>query len=108
MDLIIIATYLVFLIIIGLKKSVSDSNFFLADRKMTSKVTVLSVLATETSGASLLLFPNLGFNPEYRFVILQLVLGLAIGRFLVTFIFVPFLYQSISIYDYLRQYIDQF
>jgi Na+/proline symporter len=68
----------------------------------------LSILATETSGASLLLFPNLGFRDDFRFIFLQMVLGYITGRIIISYFFIKPIYESgvFSIYEYFEKKIN--
>lgn len=87
------------------------ADFALNDRKSRQWPVVYSILSTETSGASLLVFPNLGHNPEFRFQILPMVAGFILGRLLVAWYLVPVFYASghNSIYTLLRDRVsDQF
>jgi Na+/proline symporter len=100
-----IAIFLVLLLVISnfSARKITKREFTLAGRKMKTFPVLISVLATETSAASLLLFPDLGFNPSHRFIYLQLVAGMTIGRLLSAWLLVGPVYKSgkESVYDIL-------
>jgi len=79
------------------------TEFTLAGRSLKTLPVLFSILATETSAASLLLFPDLGFNPNHRFIFMQLVAGMIIGRVLAALWLIGPIYNSgkESVYQFL-------
>lgn len=77
----------------------SDSDYFLAGRKIRSVPAILSVVANETSVATVMIFPAAGFKSDY--VLLWLVLGYILGRSLVSVFFMRKLYEhhNLSVYE---------
>lgn len=77
----------------------SDSDYFLAGRKIRSVPAILSVVANETSVATVMIFPAAGFKSDY--VLLWLVLGYILGRSLVAVFFMRKLYEhhNLSVYE---------
>jgi len=102
-----IAVYLLLLLSYGYisKGQATKREFMLAGRQMKTLPVLLSILATETSAASLLLFPDLGFNPTHRFIFLQLAAGMAIGRLLSARLLIGPVYRSgkESVYEILAE-----
>ncbi|HMQ11699.1 MAG TPA: hypothetical protein PKC21_02515 [Oligoflexia bacterium] len=80
-------------------KNISDKSYFLADRSIGLLPSVLSVVATETSVATILIFPAVGMSSGYQLA--WLGIGYIIGRWLVAYFYLQKLYEphKLSIYQ---------
>ncbi|MBL8022008.1 MAG: hypothetical protein JNM27_20200 [Leptospirales bacterium] len=76
-----------------------DGQYFLAGRNIAATPAILSVVANETSVATVMIFPAAGFASD--FVLLWLCLGYVAGRGLVGWLFMKKLYENhkLSIYE---------
>lgn len=76
-----------------------DDQYFLAGRTIGSLPAILSVVANETSVATVMIFPAAGFKSD--FVLVWLCLGFILGRTLVAVFFMRKLYENhkLSIYE---------
>jgi solute:Na+ symporter, SSS family len=76
-----------------------DSEFFLAGRGISVVLSFMSVMATETSVATIVVFPAVGFASGYSLI--WLIFGYIAGRTAVAFWYLPRIYagQGISIYS---------
>ncbi|MCE9596981.1 MAG: hypothetical protein K8S54_03350 [Spirochaetia bacterium] len=76
-----------------------DGQYFLAGRNIGATPAILSVVANETSVATVMIFPAAGFASD--FVLLWLCLGYIAGRGLVGWLFMQKLYDNhkLSIYE---------
>lgn len=79
----------------------SDREYFLADRSLHWFPAMLSLIATETSVATIVIFPAAGFSSG--FVLLWLGIGYLCGRGLVAAGFLPALYHrpELSLYAWM-------
>src|SRR5690348_3544131 len=89
-DLAIVAIYLAGVVIFGLwigrgQRGIND--YLLGDRNLPWWVLLLSIVATETSTATFLSIPGVGYRRDLSF--LQLALGYLIGRYIVVGILLP-------------------
>ena len=78
----------------------SSKNYFLADKNITWKKSMFSVVATETSLLTFMSLPGIGYRGENLFF-LQLALGYIFGRILSANYLLPMYYKTeiISIYE---------
>lgn len=102
MTLLPIAIYATILLLITWRTSRHNSNdqdFFLAGRNIPVWLAFVSVVATETSVATIVVFPQIGI--QSGFVLLVLCLGYIIGRFLVAYFYLGPIYSNhkLSIYS---------
>ncbi len=78
-----------------------DTNdFFLGGRRVPPVVACLSFLATEISALTIVGIPHIAFTENWRW--LQFLVGLALARFVVAFLFIPafYKYNCTSIYEF--------
>ncbi len=101
-DVLIVIVYFGILFYISSRRPGEDE--ILAGRKMGLPMVLFSLLATEISAASLLVYPDLGYSPAFRFNLLSLLAGFFLGRLIIARYFISPLYESgvTSIYEYLR------
>ncbi|MCI5072387.1 hypothetical protein MRY82_05530 [bacterium] len=80
-------------------KQTTDKSYFLANRNIGLVPSVLSVVATETSVATILIFPAVGMSSSYQLA--WLGMGYIIGRWLVAYFYLQKLYEphKLSIYQ---------
>jgi SSS family transporter len=79
-----------------------DTNdFFLGGRRVPPVVACLSFVATEISALTIVSIPHTAYNENWRF--LQFLVGLALARLVVAFLFIPafYKYNCTSIYEFL-------
>ncbi|MCB1174019.1 MAG: hypothetical protein KDK39_10650 [Leptospiraceae bacterium] len=76
----------------------SDQHYFLANRQIPALWAIVSVVATESSVATILVFPQAGY--QTGLALIPLCLGFIGGRLFVAYFFLPALYGSsqLSIY----------
>jgi SSS family transporter len=95
LDLAIIALYLIGITLFGLrfrKKQRSLRDYFLADRNIPWWAICLSIVAAETSTLTIISTPGLAYDTNLMF--LQLVLGYAIGRIIISFVLLPHYFRG--------------
>ena len=97
------ASILIGLLVAGKNNSVE--SYLLGDRNLPSWAILGSIVATETSTATVLSIPGLGYS-ESGFKFLQLALGFAIGRTFVVTVLLPQYFQGriVSAYEILQQH----
>lgn len=95
------ASILIGLLVAGKNNSVE--SYLLGDRNLPWWAILGSIVATETSTATVLSIPGLGYS-ESGFKFLQLALGFAIGRTLVVTVLLPKYFQGsiVSAYEILQ------
>ncbi|NQT04118.1 MAG: sodium/solute symporter [Planctomycetes bacterium] len=79
-----------------------DTNdFFLGGRRVPPAVACLSFVAAEISALTIVGIPHTAFTENWRF--LQFLVGLALARLVVAFLFIPafYKYNCTSIYEFL-------
>jgi SSS family transporter len=79
-----------------------DTNdFFLGGRRVPPAVACLSFLATEISALTIVSIPHTAYTENWRWI--QFMVGSAVARILVAFIFIPafYKYNCTSIYEFL-------
>ena len=95
LDLIIIAVYLAGITAFGLqfrKKQRSLKDYFLADRDIPWWAIMLSIVAAETSTLTIISIPGVAYRGDFTF--LQVVMGYVIGRFIISFLFIPHYFRG--------------
>jgi solute:Na+ symporter, SSS family len=95
LDLAIIAIYLVGITLFGLrfrKKQRSLRDYFLANRNIPWWAICLSIVAAETSTLTIISTPGLAYDTNLMF--LQLVLGYAVGRIIISFVLLPHYFRG--------------
>lgn len=89
-DLLIIAAYLAGITLFGLrfrKRQRTMRDYFLADRNIPWWAISLSIVAAETSTLTIISIPGLAYDSNCTF--LQVVMGYAIGRVIISFVLLP-------------------
>lgn len=76
-------------------------DFFLGGRRVPPVVACLSFVATEISALTIVGMPHTAFSENWRWM--QFLIGLALARLIVAFLFIPafYKYQCTSIYEFL-------
>ena len=76
-------------------------DFFLGGRRVPPVVACLSFVATEISALTIVGMPHTAFIENWRWI--QFLIGLALARLIVAFLFIPafYQYQCTSIYEFL-------
>ena len=104
-DYLIIFTFFAGIIFFALyqkKKSKNQNNqsYFLAGRNIPWVVAMFSIVATETSVITFMSIPGLAYK-SHDWTFLQLAIGYILGRFFVSYFFIPIYYKDgiISIYQ---------
>ncbi|MCL5280459.1 MAG: sodium/solute symporter, partial [Planctomycetes bacterium] len=77
------------------------ADFFLGGRRVPPVVACLSFVATEISALTIVGMPHTAFISNWRWI--QFIIGLAVARLAVAFLFIPafYKYQCTSIYEFL-------
>ncbi len=95
-DLVVLAASLIAVVVIGLKVSGNTSDleaYLLGDRNLPWWAILGSIVATETSTATVLSVPGIGYGPVgFRF--LQLSLGYIVGRTVVVQVLLPLYFRG--------------
>ena len=76
-------------------------DFFLGGRRVPAVVACLSFVATEISALTIVGMPHKAFVEDWRWI--QFLIGLALARLIVAFLFIPafYKYKCTSIYEFL-------
>ncbi len=76
-------------------------DFFLGGRRVPPLAACLSFVATEISALTIVGMPHTAFISNWRWI--QFIIGLAVARLIVAFLFIPafYKYQCTSIYEFL-------
>lgn len=69
----------------------SDESYYLAGRSLGVRSSFLSLVATETSVATVLIFPAAGYNGKWN--LLSLCIGYIVGRCMVALHYLPTIYR---------------
>ena len=79
----------------------NTNDFFLGGRRVPPAVACLSFVAAEISALTIVGIPHTAFTENWRF--LQFLVGLALARLVVAFLFIPafYKYNCTSIYEFL-------
>ncbi|MGB8985622.1 MAG: sodium:solute symporter [Candidatus Sulfotelmatobacter sp.] len=95
LDLAIIAIYLVGITLFGLrfrKRQRSIRDYFLASRDIPWWAISLSIVAAETSTLTIISIPGLAYDTNLAF--LQVVMGYALGRVVISFVLLPHYFRG--------------
>jgi SSS family transporter len=95
LDLAIIALYLVGITLFGLrfrKRQRSLRDYFLAGRDIPWWAISLSIVAAETSTLTIISIPGLAYDTNLTF--LQVVMGYAVGRVVISFVLLPHYFRG--------------
>ncbi len=96
------AVLLIFIISYVFGREERDTeDFFLGGRRVPPVVACLSFVATEISALTIVGMPHTAFISNWRWI--QFIIGLAVARLIVAFLFIPafYQYQCTSIYEFL-------
>jgi solute:Na+ symporter, SSS family len=94
-DFAIIALYLAGITLFGLrfrKKQRSLRDYFLAGRDIPWLAIALSIVAAETSTLTIISIPGLAYDTNFTF--LQVVMGYAVGRVVISFVLLPHYFRG--------------
>jgi SSS family transporter len=94
-DFAIIALYLAGITLFGLrfrKKQRSLRDYFLAGRDIPWWAIALSIVAAETSTLTIISIPGLAYDTNFTF--LQVVMGYAVGRVVISFVLLPHYFRG--------------
>src|SRR5579864_5668446 len=95
LDFAIIALYLAGITLFGLrfrKKQHSLRDYFLAGRDIPWWAIALSIVAAETSTLTIISIPGLAYDTNFTF--LQVVMGYAVGRVVISFLLLPHYFRG--------------
>ncbi len=95
LDLIIVAAYLAGITAFGLrfrKRQRTMRDYFLADRNIPWWAIALSIVAAETSTLTIISIPGLAYDSNLTF--LQVVMGYAVGRIIISFVLLPHYFRG--------------
>jgi SSS family transporter len=100
----IVAGAVVLLLVISYvfgRKERDTEDFFLGGRRVPWIIACLSFVATEISALTIVGMPHKAFVEDWRWI--QFILGLALARLVVAFLFIPafYKYHCTSIYEFL-------
>ncbi|MCS7204708.1 MAG: hypothetical protein NZ853_03340 [Leptospiraceae bacterium] len=97
--LIVYFAILTYITILGIDKEKSDDSYFYNHRQTSWKSSLISIFATETSVATILIFPAVGYEKNGSIIFLGL--GYIVGRYLVSWFYLPHIHQlpSLSLYE---------
>jgi solute:Na+ symporter, SSS family len=90
LDLVIVIAYLLGVTLLGLRfrqQQTTLNDYFLGGRSAPWWALALSIVATETSTLTIIGTPAIAYGSNLTF--LQLVFGYIVGRFLISFLFLP-------------------
>src|SRR3954464_5742882 len=109
LDWLVVATYLVWVVYDGLKRTKNTTEvegYFLANRSLPWWAVGLSVMATQLSAITLVGTTGQGYADGMRFV--QFYFGLPIAMIILSVTVVPFFYRArvYTAYEYLEQRFD--
>jgi len=105
-DLTIIASYLLFIIFLGIyfgRKEENLSDYFLGGRRVPWVAVLLSIVATETSALTFIGTPAFAYNHNWTYV--QLLIGTILARFIIAKLFIEQFYRHnvFTAYEYLAK-----
>src|SRR4029077_6797543 len=95
LDFVIIALYLIGITLFGLrfrKKQRTLRDYFLAGRDIPWWAIALSIVAAETSTLTIISIPGLAYDTNFTF--LQVVMGYAVGRIIISFLLLPHYFRG--------------
>lgn len=106
LDYVVLIAYMVGLTAMGVhfsRQQKSTQNYFLGDRSLPWWAVMLSIVATETSAATVIGAPAYVY-PKGSMLFFQVTLGYLLARIVIAFLFVPrfHLQKGLSIYAYLE------
>lgn len=96
--------YLLFLVFVILRirdREGTAESFYFASRGIGSRASIISIVATETSVATILIFPAVGYREDLA--VLWLCAGYVVGRVIVAFFILGRIhsFQGVSLYGFL-------
>jgi SSS family solute:Na+ symporter len=101
-SIVVVGALLLFVISYVFGREEKDTNdFFLGGRRVPPAVACLSFVATEISALTIVGIPHTAYTENWRW--LQFLVGLALARLVVAFLFIPafYKYNCTSIYEFL-------
>ncbi len=101
-SIVVVGALLLFVISYVFGREERDTNdFFLGGRRVPPAVACLSFVATEISALTIVGIPHTAYTENWRW--LQFLVGLALARLVVAFLFIPafYKYNCTSIYEFL-------
>jgi SSS family transporter len=101
-SIVVVGALLLFVISYVFGREERDTNdFFLGGRRVPPVVACLSFVATEISALTIVGIPHTAYTENWRW--LQFLVGLALARLVVAFLFIPafYKYNCTSIYEFL-------
>ena len=107
-DLAVLLVYLIAAVVIGIRLGMHSEGldgYLLGGRSLPWWAILGSIVATETSTATVLSVPGLAFKEQGDFAFLQLAIGYFVGRLLIIFILLPRFFEGrlFTAYELLRQ-----
>jgi SSS family transporter len=104
LDGLIVAGAVLLLLVISYvfgREEKDTQDFFLGGRRVPPVVACLSFVATEISALTIVGMPHTAYTGNWRWI--QFIIGLALARLIVAFLFIPafYKYQCTSIYEFL-------
>ncbi|MBW7858095.1 MAG: hypothetical protein H3C43_07380 [Leptonema sp. (in: Bacteria)] len=98
--------YLIFLIVVILKihdNESSNESFFFASRGISRRASLISIIATETSVATVVIFPSVGYTTGLS--VIWLCAGYIVGRFIVGYYILERIhrFEGLSLYATLTE-----
>lgn len=101
--LILYLIFIFYLSIRGYDKEKSDTSYFFSSYQTTTFKSIISIFATETSVATILIFPAIGYAKNFNIVFL--CLGYLLGRIVVAFFYLKHFHHRgfLSMYEYITE-----
>ena len=105
-DLTIIASYLIFIVCLGIwygRREESLEDYCLGGRSVPWIAVLLSIVATETSALTFIGTPAFAYNHNWTYM--QLIIGTILARFIIARIFIKQFYKHkvFTVYEYLSK-----
>lgn len=100
----LLIVYLIFILYLSIKgydNLKSDSSYFFSSYKTKTHQSFLSIFATETSVATILIFPAVGYSKNFN--IIFLCFGYIIGRIVVALLYLKYYHKisTLSLYEFI-------
>jgi len=102
----LLTIYLIFIFYLSIKgydKEKSDTSYFFSSFKTNTFSSLISIFATETSVATILIFPAVGYSKNFN--IIFLCIGYIIGRLIVGYYYLNHYHKmnTLSLYEFISQ-----
>jgi Na+/proline symporter len=100
----LLIVYLIFILYLSIKEYdnlKSDSSYFFSSYKTKTHQSFLSIFVTETSVATILIFPAVGYSKNFN--IIFLCFGYIIGRIVVALLYLKYYHKisTLSLYEFI-------